>query len=74
VSQKVDKRAVIRNRIKRSLLGAIERTLAASSDKAADVVVVVRRVTLQNLKSARELLSEFLKKVLSKGYGRGYSR
>lgn len=62
VSQKVSKKAVVRNKIRRSLVGIITKDILMGN-KPLDIVVVVRGVTLKNIKQARLLLLNFLKKL-----------
>jgi ribonuclease P protein component len=64
VSKKVDKRAVVRNRIRRRLLGALAR-IWATVPAGYDIVISVHQ-DVSDLESAR--LEQLLKSALSKAH------
>jgi len=62
VSQKVSKKATIRNKIKRSLLGSVSEELL-QSNIGYDIVVVAKNSAKDNLARARRYLIECITKL-----------
>lgn len=64
ISKKVDRRAVVRNRIKRKLSGSIE-PLIGSISSGIDMVFILKRSAIENIeKIGHEIEDEFVKQGL----------
>ena len=74
VSQKVSKKATIRNRIRRSLIGALTIPMLKDGVRHYDSAVIVRGINKENLKKARKKFVEIIEAIHGKDTNHKNSR